>query len=66
MIVIVNGKELELQSSATAEDLINQLNYQDQRIALEVNEAIIPKSGHAEFTLNANDKIEIIKAVGGG
>lgn len=66
MIVIVNGKELELQSSATAEDLVNQLNYQDQRIALEVNEAIIPKSGHAEFTLNTNDKIEIIKAVGGG
>jgi sulfur carrier protein len=66
MIVIVNGKELELKSSATAQDLITKLNYQDQRIALEVNEAIISKSRHAEFELNANDKIEIIKAVGGG
>ena len=66
MIVIVNGKELDIDNSSTAESLIIQLNYQDQRIALEVNEAIIPKSKHAEFSLNAGDKIEIIKAVGGG
>lgn len=66
MIVIVNGKELDIDNSSTAESLIIQLNYQDQRIALEVNEAIIPKSKHDEFSLNAGDKIEIIKAVGGG
>ncbi len=66
MIVFVNGKKLVIEDSVTAENLIIQLNYQDQRIALEVNEAIISKSKHAEFELNANDKIEIIKAVGGG
>jgi sulfur carrier protein len=66
MIVVVNGKELEIKSSATAEHLISQLNYQDQRIALEINEAIIPKSRHADFALKESDKIEIIKAVGGG
>ncbi|MBT6922811.1 MAG: sulfur carrier protein ThiS [Candidatus Ruthia sp.] len=49
-----------------AQDLITQLGYQNQRIALEVNENIIPKSKHPEFTLNEGDKIEIIKAVGGG
>jgi sulfur carrier protein len=66
MIVIVNGKQLEIDKASTAEKLINQLDYQDQRIALEVNEMIIPKSKHGEFTLNENDQIEIIKAVGGG
>ncbi|MDB3870185.1 sulfur carrier protein ThiS [Candidatus Thioglobus sp.] len=66
MIVVVNGKELETKSSATAEYLISQLNYQDQRIALEINETIIPKSRHADFSLKESDKIEIIKAVGGG
>jgi len=66
MIVTVNGEELEVKSSTTAEHLISQLKYQDQRIALEINEAIIPKSRHAEFALRENDKIEIIKAVGGG
>jgi sulfur carrier protein len=66
MIVTVNGQVLKIDNSATAKDLINQLNFQDQRVALEVNESIIPKSEHAEFELNANDQIEIIKAVGGG
>ncbi|HIM58665.1 MAG TPA: sulfur carrier protein ThiS [Gammaproteobacteria bacterium] len=66
MILVVNGKELTIANNANANDLINQLGYQDQRIALEVNEAIIPKSKHSEFNLNAGDKIEIIKAVGGG
>ncbi len=66
MIVIVNGQQLEIEKSATAEYLINQLNYQDQRIALEVNEVIIPKSKHGKFELNEGDQIEIIKAVGGG
>lgn len=66
MIVIVNGQQLEIEKSATADNLINQLNYQDQRIALEINEAIIPKSKHGKFELNEGDQIEIIKAVGGG
>ena len=66
MIVQVNGKDLEIDSQSTVVTLIIQLGYQDQRIALEVNESIIPKSKHTEFTLNNGDKIEIIKAVGGG
>ena len=66
MIVIVNGKNLEITDGANAAELIKQLGYQDQRIALEVNESIIPKSKHGDFLLNDGDKIEIIKAVGGG
>jgi len=46
MIVTVNGQALKIDNSATAKDLISQLNFQDQRIALEVNESIIPKSEH--------------------
>ena len=66
MILLVNGENLEIDNHSNAADLIMQLGYQNQRIALEVNEAIIPKSKHTEFALNGGDKIEIIKAVGGG
>ncbi len=66
MIVIVNGKALTIQDHTTAEALIQQLNQQHQRIALEVNKAIIPKSEQGEFLLYEGDKIEIINAVGGG
>lgn len=66
MIIKVNGEDLDIDNQSTAATLITQLGYQDQRIALEVNEAIISKSKHVEFTLNEGDQVEIIKAVGGG
>jgi sulfur carrier protein len=66
VIIKVNGEDLEIDNQSTAATLITQLGYQDQRIALEVNEAIISKSKHVEFTLNEGDQVEIIKAVGGG
>ena len=66
MTLTLNGESLEVVDDSNAHDLIVQLGYENQRIALEINEAIIPKSKHTEFVLNAGDKIEIIKAVGGG
>lgn len=66
MNILVNGESLELPNNPNIRDLIEHLGCQNQRIALEVNEAIIPKSAHEEFLLSDNDKIEIIKAVGGG
>lgn len=66
MTLILNGESLEVANGLNAHDLIVQLGYENQRIALEVNEAIIPKSKHAKFILNEGDICEIIKAVGGG
>ena len=66
MIIKVNGENLEIDNQSTAAALIVQLGYQDQRIALEVNEAIISKSKHVEFALNEGDLVEFIQAVGGG
>jgi sulfur carrier protein len=64
--LLVNGESVKLPDNANIADLIKHLGCQDQRIALEVNEVIIPKSAHKDFSLTNNDKIEIIKAVGGG
>ncbi|WP_190600262.1 sulfur carrier protein ThiS [Candidatus Vesicomyidisocius sp. SY067_SCS001] len=66
MTFTINGKLLKMADDLKAYDLIIQLGYENQRIALEINETIIPKSKHATFALNEGDIIEIIKAVGGG
>ncbi|BAF61909.1 sulfur carrier protein ThiS [Candidatus Vesicomyidisocius calyptogenae] len=66
MTFTLNGKLLKMADNLNAYDLIIQLGYENQRIALEINETIIPKSKHATFALNEGDIIEIIKAVGGG
>jgi len=42
------------------------LGYQNQRIAIEINESIVPKSNHSTYLLKNQDKVEVINAVGGG
>lgn len=65
MKLTVNGDTLTL-TGATIADLVNQLELSGRRLAVEVNREIIPKSRHGEFTLNENDVVEIVHAIGGG
>ena len=66
MEILVNSKKISLPEDSNIEDLIVHLGYQKQRIAIEINESIIPKSNHSSFLLNDLDKVEVINAVGGG
>ncbi len=66
MEILVNGEKISLPEYSSIEDLIVHLGYQNQRIAIEINESIIPKSNHSSFLLNDLDKVEVINAVGGG
>ena len=64
--IIVNGEKISLPQNSNIEDLILHLGYQNQRIAIEINESIIPKSSYSLALLKELDKIEVISAVGGG
>jgi len=64
--ILVNGEKILLPKDSSIKDLIVHLGYQKQRIAIEINESIIPKSSHSSFLLQDLDKVEVINAVGGG
>ena len=49
MKIIVNGEEISLPQNSNIDDLINQLGFRNKRIAVEINESIIPKSKHSSF-----------------
>lgn len=66
MKIIVNGEKISLPQNSNIDDLIHLLGYKNKRIAIEINESIIPKSQHSSFVLEAKDRIEVIDAVGGG
>ena len=66
MKILVNGEKISLPEDSSIEGLIVHLGYQNQRIAIEINKSIIPKSNHSSFLLQDLDKVEIIYAVGGG
>lgn len=66
MNLIVNGQSLNVIDNCYIIDLIDILEYNSKKIAIEVNKVIIAKSKYDSFVLNNKDKVEIINAVGGG
>jgi sulfur carrier protein len=66
MKFFLNGSEHELPNGATIVTLIEDLEYTGQRLAVEVNEEVIPRSEHGETVLQEGDQVEIVRAVGGG
>ncbi|MCL7943206.1 sulfur carrier protein ThiS [Marinobacter sp. ATCH36] len=66
MQVQVNGDPMELPDEATVAVLIDRLVLSGKRLAVEVNEDIVPRSQHTEFTLSEGDRVEVVHAIGGG
>lgn len=66
MQVQVNGEAMELPSGATVAALVEKMALTGKRLAVEVNEDIVPRSQHAEFALNNGDRVEVVHAIGGG
>jgi len=66
MKLMVNGQERELTSSVTVATLLTELGMAGKRVAVEVNQEIVPRSLHGEFRLNDRDRIEVVFAIGGG
>lgn len=66
MNLFLNGKTEHFDNLITAAQLVEKLGLQGKRIAMEVNQEIVPRSTYESFHLNENDRVEIINAVGGG
>ncbi|MFO8140712.1 MAG: sulfur carrier protein ThiS [Marinobacter sp.] len=66
MQVQVNAEAMELPDGATIAALIERLTLTGKRLAVEVNEDIVPRSQHPEFTLSEGDRVEVVHAIGGG
>jgi sulfur carrier protein len=47
-------------------ELIADLSLTDKAIAVAVNRQIIPRSCWADHALQANDKVDVVRAIGGG
>lgn len=62
----INGENKSFESVATLSDLVAELKLGEKRLAIEVNEQIIPKSLYDETKLTPDDTIEIVQAIGGG
>ena len=66
MQIHVNDNPTQVTEPCTLADLIATLDLAGRRLAVEVNEELVPRSRFAEQVLAPGDRVEIIHAVGGG
>jgi sulfur carrier protein len=67
MDVYVNGDKTSLADGATVAVLLEGLGVsRARRIAVEVNEEIVPRSEFDGQRLRDGDRVEIVQAIGGG
>jgi len=66
MELVINGKTEQLPEGLNASDLIAHLGLQDERLAMEVNREIVPRSSFDSYQFRSGDQVEIVRAIGGG
>lgn len=64
--VVVNGESHRIRTGASLADLVAELGLSESRIAVELNRRIVPHGRYAEELLKEGDRIEIVRAIGGG
>jgi len=66
MNISVNGENRAIEANSNLAQLLEALDLQGKRIAVEVNRDIVPRSEYGSFVLSDNDQVEIVNAIGGG
>src|SRR5262249_19553899 len=64
--VTINGNPQSLPEPLTLAALIEQLGFDRRRVAVEVNQVVVPAARHTELCLSDGDAVEIVTLVGGG
>ena len=66
MTIQINGEEHSLVLGLTLTGLLQELGLSEEGVALAVNGQVLPKKNWASQVLSDGDRVEIVRAVGGG
>ncbi|MBI2381243.1 MAG: sulfur carrier protein ThiS [Gammaproteobacteria bacterium] len=66
MEIVINNETRQFEAALSIAELLARLEMADKRVAVEVNQAIVPKSRHGETWLRGGERVEIVHAIGGG
>jgi sulfur carrier protein len=62
----LNGEDYTVDGDARLPALLERLRMRRGRIAVEVNQAVVPRAQYDSVTLKPGDRVEIVNFVGGG
>jgi thiamine biosynthesis protein ThiS len=66
MDIKLNGEQKTVPNHCTVLGLLQALQIQHQRVAVELNESIVKKDRYAVTILNDGDSLEVVSFMGGG
>ncbi len=66
MEIILNGETKVVPEHTTAFQLLDIAGLTGKRVAVEINCEIVPRSTYETHNLQTGDKVEIVRAIGGG
>jgi sulfur carrier protein len=66
LVIFVNSKEQRAPDGSSVAALVEQLQMQNKRVAIEVNAELVTKGEWPQFKLKEGDRVEIVSFVGGG
>ena len=66
MTITLNGDKHELATPVTVAQLLQQLDIDARRVAVELNLAVVKKAAYDSSVINDGDEVEIVNFVGGG
>lgn len=66
MRIQLNGDTFELPDGETVAGLLARMELAGRRVAVELNQGIVPRSEHAGTALSEGDQVEVVQAIGGG
>lgn len=64
--IIVNGETKTLPDALSVAQLVEKLGFDRRRVAVEVNQEVVPSAKHEQVRLSTGDAVEIVTLVGGG
>jgi sulfur carrier protein len=62
----LNGEARRVPPQHTLNDLVDDLSLTGQALALAVNRDVVPRQQWTQRVLQAQDKVDIVRAIGGG
>lgn len=64
--ITVNGREVEIESKMTVEQLLDTVEVPPNYLAVEVNADVVPREHYTTHVVGAGDQVEVVTLVGGG
>lgn len=66
MTITLNGDKHELAAPLSVSELLQQLEIDGRRVAVELNLAVVKKAAYESSVIKEGDEVEIVNFVGGG